>query len=321
MVMSHLFESGLFVRQAAWHGLGTVVQHDPDPLEAYVKSELNWDVDVCPLRADLPLEVWIATPYFAVVRQSDKAILGSTKGYWTPWQNRQAFEWCVPLVESGHWKFETCGSLAGGERCWILLNQGEREVVNGDVLKNFLLVMWAHDGKTANVVQPTSIRVVCNNTLSIALRAGAKDTSRRTVRHSQFVNMNMKAIRELYETTDEDFTTQAETFRTLAVQKLTKKRRGEVLDELFGKITNMSTTRARSSRQLVEDVIEQGSGLEEQKLIGTAYGTLMGISEAVEHFVGGEKVKDRGLNVLVKGRAQGRGARDVLDKAFKLIAA
>lgn len=313
--MAHEFESGFMVRQAAWHGLGTVLDHSPNPLEAFEVSELNWRVNKCTMQADLPNENRINTPYYAIVRESDDSILGVVKGRWTPYQNQEAFAWTVPLVESGKWEFETAGSLKGGQRCWCLLKQGEVEIVPNDILKQYLMVCWSHDGVSSNYVQPTSIRVVCNNTLTMALNE--QGVSRHAVRHSQFMPMRMEKIRDLFVEASERFDEQVAEFRALAEKKLNKKQVEEIVDTLFPfeGLEGKTLTHALHRRDVVNDAIMHGSGIQEHELDGTGYGVLMGISEAVEHFIGGEHVKDRGANVLWGA------AKKMCDEAFELVKA
>jgi phage/plasmid-like protein (TIGR03299 family) len=310
-----MFESGMFVRQPAWHGLGNVLDYVPNPLEAFESSGLNWRVNKCPLFADTPDERRVKTPYYGIVRDSDDAVLGTAKGRWVCYQNEDAFAWTVPLVESGKWEFETAGSLKGGERCWALLKQNEVEIVPKDILRQYLMVCWSHDGMTSNFIQPTSVRVVCNNTLNMALRE--EGVSRMAVRHSQFVVMKMDAIRELYLETAAQFDSQVQAFRKLAKKKLSKAKIEAVLDELFpiGETEGKALTYAANRRELVEDAVIHGSGIQEHKLEGTAYGVLMGVTEAVEHFLGGNKITDRGENIMW------RQGRVLSDKAFELLAA
>jgi len=313
--MAHEFESGLMVRQAAWHGLGTVLNHVPNPLEAFEASELNWRVNKCGMQADLPNEDRINTPYYAIVRESDDSILGVVKGRWTPYQNEDAFAWTVPLVESGKWEFETAGSLKGGQRCWCLLKQGEVEIVPNDTLKQYLMVCWSHDGISSNYVQPTSIRVVCNNTLTMALNEHS--VTRHAVRHSQFMPMRMDAVRDLYMEATERFEEQVKEFRALAMKKLNRRQIDSVVDNLFPVESKegKSLTHALNRREIVHDAIMNGSGIQENGIDNTGYGVLMGISEATEHFIGGDHVKDRGANVLWGT------AKKMCDKAFELVKA
>ena len=85
--MSHYFETGMMVRQPAWHGLGEVLDFDPTPGEAILAAGLNWNVNVCPMFADLPDESRIATGYNAIVRDCDQSVFGVVKGVYRTYQN------------------------------------------------------------------------------------------------------------------------------------------------------------------------------------------------------------------------------------------
>ncbi len=312
--MAHEFESGFFSRQPAWHGLGEVLPEPPkNALEALKKSGLDWNVNTMPLYANSPAEEWIDTPYNALVRSSDKKVLGVVKGRWTPYQNIDAMEWTIPLIESGHWEYEAAGSLKKGERCWALLRQRTIEIVPNDELRQYLMVCWAHDGKSANFIQPTSVRVVCMNTLNAALNEAG--VMRFAVRHSQFVKLNMENIKELLQITTDSFETQRIEFQKMAQKQIAPKKVGVILDELFpaSDKAGKAQTISEQKRDIIESLIDHGSGIQENGLAGTHYGVYSGISEAVEHYLGGNRITDRGENILF------RGGRQILDKAFELL--
>ena len=167
--MAHMFESGFFVRQAAWHELGNVLENEPDVVHAFQASGLDWSVLRSPLSFEYNGEMK-SGDINALVRNTDGSVLGHCRERYEIFQNKQAFDWCQPLVESDLWRFETAGALKGGQICWTLLKQGEVELIPKDYLKQYLLLTWSHDGTKAVQVRPTTIRVVCNNTLTVALR-------------------------------------------------------------------------------------------------------------------------------------------------------
>lgn len=315
--MSHEFESGVFVKQPAWHGLGNVVPEGiKTPQELMSLSGLDWKVDVCPLMAVLPSEETSKTSFYGVVRNTDNRCFGVVKSRWTPYQNWQAISWSIPLIESGQFTWETAGSLKGGESCWILLKSRQVEIVN-DPLTQYLMVNWNHNGKTSNCVKPTSIRVVCNNTLTQAL--SQISSARHLVRHSSLVELNMDNVRTIFSESMESFECQRLEFERLAKKQVSKERVGTLLEDLFPVIDdekeNKGKTIALKNREIAKHYIENGSGIEENGLLGTAYGVYSGISEAVEHVIGGDRVKDRGNNIL-----NGKG-KNLLDRAFELLAA
>lgn len=313
--MDH-FTTAFLERQDTWHGIKEEIPKAPTSVdELLAASDLDWEVNTLPMIA-AQNSAKISTPYKALVRSTDNEVLGVVKNRWTNYQNREAFEWAEPLIESGFWKYSSGGSFRKGRRCWMLLQQDEVEIVPNDALRQFLLVTWSHDGKTANYVQPTSIRIACENTLRAALKE--EGVMRFAICHSSFVAFNMEQTKVLLNITTESFNAQREVFTNMAKKQITKKEVAEVLDNIFplknkdGSDVSMS---AMKKRWVVEEAIEKGSGIQENGLAGTKYGVFVGISEAVEHFLGGSKITDRGENILLY-----RG-RDIVDKAFRLLAA
>lgn len=155
----------------AWHGLGVVVEHAPTPSEALRIAGLDWQVQQWPLYATngegarLAIENSVAN-----VRTDTGSCLGIVgKGY-APIQNAALADFCELLAKQGDVvRCETAGSIRGGEKVWFLL-RGESFSVRApgrerDDLTPYILVSNGHDGGTALRCTPTSVRVVCSNTL------------------------------------------------------------------------------------------------------------------------------------------------------------
>ncbi|MFQ5503444.1 MAG: DUF932 domain-containing protein [Planctomycetota bacterium] len=181
--MSHEFESGIVVGQQAWHGLATVLQDNPSIEDAIREAKLDWDVVEVPLQAPLvelvPDEAGeiserrttLEVPgHKAIVRATDRSVLGVVSEAYKPFQNRDAFNWFAPLVQDGTLRIETAGSLQKGRKVWILGRYAEDiEVIDGDKLAPFLLIAIGHDGKMSVRINNTPILVVCMNTARAAL--------------------------------------------------------------------------------------------------------------------------------------------------------
>ena len=314
--MAHEFESGMFVKEEAWHKQGVVVQDAPSTEEAYELSGLNWKVELKPSFVRIG-DMEVETGEFAVVRDKDNSIFGTVGDRYTPYQNKEAFDWCKPLVDSDFWHMESAGSLKGGRVCWSLLKQGETSVVSGDNLKQYLLLTWSHDGSKSVMVAPTTIRVVCNNTLQMALN-GNKDISK--VRHTSTMSMRLDEIRKLYDMTCESFKAQQEAFNILLDKQISTPEEyiDRIMLDIF-KVNNIKDmkdgrgkTIAINTRETLLDYAVNGSGIKEQGIGNTLYGAFNGVSEAMEHILGGNRVKDRGYNVLFGG------GKDNIQQAFNI---
>lgn len=166
--MSHLFESGLFVGQPAWHGLGVVLQNAPTIVEALTVAGLDWTVTAEPaFTAD-----GSRVPDCQIIRRgSDGKIFAHMGKIYNPLQNVDALGRFQPLIDSGLATIEAAGSLDEGRKIWVLARvQGASgEVVKGDRIDQYVLLAHSHDGTLKIWFGFTSTRVVCNNTLQVAL--------------------------------------------------------------------------------------------------------------------------------------------------------
>lgn len=225
--MAHEVESMMFVGETPWHGLGQRLITAPKTVdEALDAAGLNWDVNVYPLYAKVALgtldaqgkKQFLQLPVDgrAVIRSSDNAVLGQVgKGY-TPVQNREGFAFFNTALESGLVNIETAGSLRGGKRVWMLahLLNTEADVVNGDPVKAYFLVSNSHDGTLAVRVGFTSVRVVCQNTLSFAHHEGKGKLIQ--VRHTKNVKDALTKLQEIVDWQRGTFAATVEQMRFLA---------------------------------------------------------------------------------------------------------
>lgn len=322
--MAHEFESGMFVRQPAWHTLGNVLTEAPDTDTAYQKSGLDWEVIKTPLlykRNIDGIDIEFLTDENAIVRRKDNKYLGHCGRRYELYQNIDAFKWCAPLVESGYWKWESAGSLRGGKICWSLLKQSEIQLIPNDHLKNYLMINWSHDGSRSVQIVPTSIRVVCMNTLQTALR---EDTLITRVKHTKTIIQRMEEAKEIYRLSTEIFRKRDEEFKNFIdtdwddnqLETFVKKV-FPVEEELNGKA---KTIAEKIQEQALSFVVgDYTSGAKELGIKNTAYGALMAMSEFNEHYLGGNRIKDRGFNILFsKGKEMNEKAYTV---AKQLMAA
>ena len=158
-------ESMFYVRTAPWHGLGTKVQEAPSSERALALAGLDWKV----------VQEEIYTPqqelvegYKANVRDSDRKVLGVVTDRYKIIQNEEAFAFTDELLGEGV-RYETAGSLQGGKRVWMLAHMPHEYIISGERISPYLLFSNTHDGSGAVKVALTPIRVVCQNTLNLAL--------------------------------------------------------------------------------------------------------------------------------------------------------
>ncbi len=158
-------ESMFYVRETPWHGLGTKVMEAVSSKEALIAAGLNWEV----VQEKLYTKDGDCVPgFYANVRDSDNKVLGVVTNRYKIVQNREAFAFTDSLLGKGV-KYETAGSLKEGRKTWILARLPKAYRLAEDKVMPYLVFSNSHDGSGAIKVAMTPIRVVCNNTLNLAL--------------------------------------------------------------------------------------------------------------------------------------------------------
>ena len=193
-------------REPAWHGLGTVFNEEKNTNEMLVAANLNnWNVRLEEL--EIPSTLTSDKSYQYVVRtnptdKSQTDVLGIVGERYVPLQNEDLFSFGDNILDGGG-RWETAGSIRGGRVVFGSLAL-ERETVldpNGvaDKIKTYLLINTSHDGSIAIQASITPVRVVCANTLNLALgRTKKKDGVKQSfkIRHTQTANGKVQIARE-----------------------------------------------------------------------------------------------------------------------------
>lgn len=215
--MSHEFESGVFTRKPAWHGLGVTLpdRDDISVTEALAIGGLGWTVRKVPCTYK---DQTVPERYFTV-RESDDHVLGVVGEQYRVAQNADAFAWADELVGGGC-KVKTAGSLRGGRRVWVLVALPQRSsfLPANEALDHYLLLWNSHDASTAIRAQLTTVRVVCNNTLTWA------DSAARAMKVSYSIRHTTNAETKL-----------AEAQRVLGLAQMAADRAEEIAGELIAK--------------------------------------------------------------------------------------
>lgn len=168
--MSANVETMFFVRYAPWHGLGVRVESALSSEEALVRSGLDWEVFQRPIMTD---DSSIIPGYKANIRSTDNSVLGVVTDRYKVVQNREAFAFTDALLGEGV-KYETAGSLQDGKKIWLLAKLPDRYIIEGEQIEPYLVFSSSHDGNGAIKVAMTPIRVVCQNTLNIAISSAKR---------------------------------------------------------------------------------------------------------------------------------------------------
>lgn len=178
--MAHAVETMAYANQVPWHGLGANVNPSIGVDEMLVQAGLDWEVSQHPLYTNYNGKK-IETDKLALIRDKDQKVLTVTSKQWKPLQNRDAMEFFREYTEAGGATLETAGSLKGGKIVWALasLHFGFT-LPDGDQTNGYLLLTSPHEIGRSIQVRTTSVRVVCANTMSMAMHGSAASGYRQT---------------------------------------------------------------------------------------------------------------------------------------------
>lgn len=159
-----------YVGEVPWHGLGTRVAPNLTPGQFIVEAGVDWEVDLVPAYADINGKQR-SINRSALVRSSDDRILDIVTNDWHPMQNLDAFKFFDEYVKRGDLEMHTAGSLDNGRVVWALAKMKESfELFMGDKIDQYMLFSNPHKYGYAAEARSVFTRVVCENTVAVALR-------------------------------------------------------------------------------------------------------------------------------------------------------
>ncbi|TAK93158.1 MAG: DUF932 domain-containing protein [Aquabacterium sp.] len=177
--MAHLVENMAYVGQTPWHELGHQLP-PKQPIEVWAKSAgMDWSICETPVRymterSGMLGEIKTVDDQKVLYRSDTKAALSVVGGRYQVVQPKTVLEFYRDLTEVSGFELETAGVLKGGRKFWALAKTGKTSVLKGnDVVHGYILLASSCDGTLATIATPTTVRVVCNNTLTVALNGAA----------------------------------------------------------------------------------------------------------------------------------------------------
>lgn len=200
-IMEH--DNVVLHKNAAWHGLGMLVDEAPTPRDALKLAGIDWGVEQREIYDYDHEGNKVQIPGYLTNRRMDTGdFLGLVSSNYKVIQNADVADFCEALLGVDEQKkvlCETVGSIRNGQRIWFLLKGEEFNVARGDTLYPYILVSNGHDGGTTFRVTPTTIRVVCSNTLHATIPnydRGELGESAITIRHTVNVKERIEEARK-----------------------------------------------------------------------------------------------------------------------------
>lgn len=173
--MAHLVEQMAYVGDTPWHGLGERLPSG-QPIEVWQQAAgMDWTIEETPVRylADQKGNlgtIMVFDDQKVLYRSDTKAALSVVSNRYQVVQPRAVLDFYRGLTDYNNFELETAGVLKGGRKFWALARTGQSATLKGgDVVNGYLLLATSCDGSMATTATPTTVRVVCNNTLSIAI--------------------------------------------------------------------------------------------------------------------------------------------------------
>lgn len=304
-------ESMFYVRETPWHGLGTRVLEAPSSKEALSLAGLDWKVIQEPIFTE---ENELIPGYKANIRDSDRKALGVVTDRYKVIQNEEAFAFTDALLGEGV-RYETAGSLQDGKRIWLLAHMPHEYIIAGERISPYLVFTNTHDGSGAVRVAVTPIRVVCNNTLNLAL-----DTAKRSwsMIHTGDIQGKLEEAKETLFMAQEYMDHLGAEFEALRAKELSDRQVLEFIDQLLPKEENFTPQQSRNVQRLRDDMKLRYFGAPDLKDLGrNAYRFINAVSDFATHAEPLRKTQNYKENLFTR-TVEGN---PLIDRAYQMVCA
>ncbi len=270
-------ETMFSTREKPWHGLGTIVAEAPGSKEALEVAGLDWKVVQKRIYTG---DQQLIPGYRANVRDTDNKLLGVVSDRYRVVQNEDAFAFTDSLLGEGV-RYETAGSLQSGRRVWMLAKLPNEYIILGEQISPYLVFCNSHDGSGAIKVAMTPIRVVCSNTLNLAL-----DMAKRcwTAKHTTNIADKLEEAKETLFFAEAYMSRLGQEMEVLQKERLSDRKALEYINTLLPIKENMTIQQKKNLRNLKEDLKRRYFDAPDLQDIGkNAYRFINAVSDFATH--------------------------------------
>jgi len=279
--MTHLISNMAYTNAPPWHGLGNRLT-EKQPIEVWAQQAgMDWKIRQSPVYFHSQEKTSVLYPDHKVLFRSDtEEALSVVSSRYQVVQPREILEFYRDLTEAGGFELETAGVLKGGRKVWALAKTNQSAAIKRtDVVNGYLLLATACDGTLATTAQFTSVRVVCNNTLAVALTNG---TGSIKVPHS--TAFNAETVKKQLNISVSSWDRFIYRMKTLSERKVTHQEAEYFIRRLFNEIASSpNTVNGRAMKKVMELYSGGGRGAELSSAKGTVFGLLNAVTEFVDH--------------------------------------
>lgn len=283
--------------EVPWHQLGKHFDNRLTVAEALKESRADYVVAKWPMGYINPAnqDLYAADNVFATVRVDTMDALGYVGDDYTIVQNSEAFNFLSPILDSGEGVIETMGVLGKGERAWALIKLPDHIIVSKkDEVGKYVLVYNGFNGKTKVRAKYTPIRVVCANTLAMALAGLDTEVG---IRHTTNVQAVLAEAHKVMGMANAVSAAIAPVYQRMALKQITEKQLLDYVGKLIPIAKDAKRTgRAEGVRAEIVRLHEEGAGAEFSK--GTIWGAYNAVTEYVDHVFSGKNDPSMRLNTM-----------------------
>ena len=309
--MSANVETMFSVREKPWHGLGTIVLEAPASADALRLAGLDWKVvqePVCTETGEL------IEGYKANIRDKDRRVLGVVSDRYKVVQNTDAFSFTDELLGKGV-RYETAGSLQEGRKVWLLARLPREYIIAGERISPYLVFSNTHDGSGSVKVAVTPVRVVCNNTLNLAL-----DTAKRSFSmiHTGNIQDKIQEAKDTLFMAEEYMDCLGIEFERLRRQKMTDAQVEEYIELLLPMENDPTPMQEKNIIRLRKDMEKRYYKAPDlQKVGNNAYRFINAVSDFATHSDPLRRTANYRENLF----ARTMDGNPLIDKAYQLVKA
>lgn len=304
-------ETMFYVRETPWHGLGTRVLEAPSSQEALRLSGLDWNVIQEPIYTKENERI---PSYKANVRDSDRKTLGVVTDRYKVIQNTEAFAFTDALLGEGV-RYETAGSLQDGKRIWLLAHMPHEYIIGGEHISPYLVFINTHDGSGAVRVAVTPVRVVCSNTLNLALAQAKRSWS---MIHTGNVQGKLEEAKETLLMAREYMDELGKEFENLRKKELSDKKVLDFIEILIPKDENFTPQQKKNVQRLRDDMKLRYFEAPDLKDVGrNAYRFINAVSDFATHAEPLRKTQNYKENLFSR-TIEGN---PLIDRAYQMVCA
>lgn len=307
--MPALVESMFSTRVTPWHGLGKIVAEAPTSEDAIHLAGLDWDVVQQKIYLEDGTEIKDA---YANVRSTDNKPLGIVGNRYQIVQNVEAFSFTDSLLGEGV-KYETAGSLKDGKTIWLLAKLPDKYEILGDKIDPYIVFTNTHDGTGSVKVAMTPVRVVCNNTLNMALHSATRTW---TTRHTGDINKKLTDAQNTLQLAQNYMNETKVLFEKLNTVKMNDILLHRVINNLVPIVPEMSARQEENAKSIRTDIITRyndAPDLVDRDKTGARF--IQAVADSTSHIVPMRMTR----NYVENKFKRTLDGNDMLDKAIDII--